>query len=236
CWRAAAATTRCTRSSTGSSPTSSSRPGRATSRWRGRKPAPRRPPRPRAGAWAACSGAAARALPVPLSKKFEPSFGPARLRGRQTGGRCMRKAWLAGLGLLLLPALPAVGDEWTHQYQLKGRPELRVTTDDGSVQIETSDRREIGARVTTGGWRIAPDEVTITETQTGDRVEIEVKVPHERWGMNFGHRDIKVALQVPREAELDSRTGDGSVRVPPVSGNVRIFTGDGSITADGLQG
>jgi len=148
----------------------------------------------------------------------------------------MRKAWLAGLGLLLLPALPAVGDEWTHQYQLKGRPELRVTTDDGSVQIETSDRREIGARVTTRGWRIAPDEVTITETQTGDRVEIEVKVPHERWGMNFGHRDIKVALQVPREADLDIRTGDGSVSVPPVSGNVRIFTGDGSITADGLQG
>ena len=133
----------------------------------------------------------------------------------------MRKAWLAGLGLLLLPALPAVGDEWTHQYQLKGRPELRVTTDDGSVQIETSDRREIGARVTTRGWRIAPDEVTITETQTGDRVEIEVKVPHERWGMNFGHRDIKVALQVPREADLDIRTGDGSVSVPPVSGNVR---------------
>ncbi len=148
----------------------------------------------------------------------------------------MRKAWLAGLGLLLLPALPAAGDEWTHQYALKGRPDLHVTTDDGSVQIDASDRREIGARVTTRGWRIGPDEVTISESQTGDRVDIEVRVPHEHWGMNFGHRDIKVILQVPREADLDIRTGDGSVGVQPVSGHVRIFTGDGSITADGLQG
>jgi len=114
--------------------------------------------------------------------------------------------------------------------------DLHVTTDDGSVQIDASDRREIGARVTTRGWRIGPDEVTISESQTGDRVDIEVRVPHEHWGMNFGHRDIKVILQVPREADLDIRTGDGSVGVQPVSGHVRIFTGDGSITADGLQG
>jgi hypothetical protein len=148
----------------------------------------------------------------------------------------MRKAWLAGLGLILLPALPAAGDEWTHQYALKGRPDVHVTTDDGSVQIETADRREVGARVTTRGWRIGSDEVTITESQTGDRVDIEVRVPREHWGMNWGHREIRVILQVPKEADLDVRTGDGSVSVQPVSGHLRIFTGDGSISADGLQG
>jgi DUF4097 and DUF4098 domain-containing protein YvlB len=148
----------------------------------------------------------------------------------------MHKAWLAGLGLLFLPALPARGDEWTHQYQLKGRPEVHVTTDDGSVRIDTSDRREIGARVTTRGWRLGADEVTITESQTGDRVDIEVRVPRNHWGMNFSHREIKVALDVPREADLDIRTGDGSVSVQPVSGRLRIFTGDGSITAEGLRG
>src|SRR5438445_7023330 len=148
----------------------------------------------------------------------------------------MRKAMLAGLGLLLALALPALGDEWTHQYQLKGRPELHVTTDDGGVVIEASDRREIGARVTTRGWRIVPDEVTVTESQAGDRVDIEVRVPRDHWGMNFGHREIKLTLQVPREADLDIRTGDGSVSVQPVSGRLRIFTGDGSITAEGLKG
>jgi len=148
----------------------------------------------------------------------------------------MRKAWLAGLAFLLVAAAPARGDEWSRQYPLKGRPEVHVTTDDGSVQIEATDRPEVAARVTTRGWRIGPDEVTITESQTGDRVDIEVRVPHDRWGLDFGHRSITVAVQVPRQADLDIRTGDGSVSVQPVSGRLRIFTGDGSITADGLRG
>lgn len=148
----------------------------------------------------------------------------------------MRKAWLAGLGLLLFSAPPAPGEEWAHQYALKGRPDVHVTTDDGSVQIEVSDRPEVSARVTTRGWRIAPDEVTITESQTGDRVSLEVRVPRYHWGMSFSHRSITVALQVPRQSDLDIRTGDGSVSVQPVSGRLHIFTGDGSITAEGLQG
>jgi hypothetical protein len=32
-----------------------------------------------------------------------------------------------------------------------------VKTDDGSVRIATSTAAEIGARVTTEGWRIAPE-------------------------------------------------------------------------------
>ena len=83
----------------------------------------------------------------------------------------MRVAWMSGLALVALAANPARGDEWSHQYPLKGRPELHVKTDDGSVRIETGAGSEIDARVTTVGWRIAPAEVTITESQTGDRVE-----------------------------------------------------------------
>ena len=135
-----------------------------------------------------------------------------------------------------MAAAPARGDEWSRQYPLKGRPEVHVTTDDGSVQIEATDRPEVAARVTTRGWKIGPDEVTITENQTGDRVDIEVRVPHDRWGLDFGHRSITVVVQVPRQSDLDIRTGDGSVSVQPVSGRLRIFTGDGSITADGLRG
>ncbi len=149
----------------------------------------------------------------------------------------MSNAWRAGLVLgIVAAAPPGRADEWSRQYPLKGRPELHVTTDDGSVRIEASDRPQIEARVETIGWAIAPDGVTVTESQTGDRVDIEVRLPHRHWGFGTGHRSVKVTLRVPRAADLDVRTGDGSVEVAPVSGRIRLSTGDGSITADGLQG
>ena len=148
----------------------------------------------------------------------------------------MRVAWMSGLALVALAANPARGDEWSHQYPLKGRPELHVKTDDGSVRIETGAGSEIDARVTTVGWRIAPGEVTITESQTGDRVDIEVRLPKDRHGFGTGHRSITVALRVPKQADLNVHTGDGGIEVQPVSGQLDLSTGDGSITADGLQG
>jgi len=148
----------------------------------------------------------------------------------------MRVAWMSGLALVALAASPARGDEWTHQYPLKGRPELHVKTDDGSVRIETGTGSEIDARVTTVGWRVAPGEVTITESQTGDRVEIEVRLPKDHHGFGSGHRAVNVNLRVPKEADLTVHTGDGSIEVQPVSGQIDLSTGDGSITADGLQG
>jgi hypothetical protein len=146
-----------------------------------------------------------------------------------------KKAWLAGLALVLGTAAWAPADEWSHRYALKGRPDLHVQTDDGSVRVEAGDRSEIEALVTTEGWRIGEGEVSIAESQTGDRVSIEVRIP-QRWHTGFKHRSVKLLLRVPREADLDVRTGDGGVDVEPISGKVAIFTGDGHIAAQGLRG
>jgi len=148
----------------------------------------------------------------------------------------MRVAWVSGLALVALAASPVRGDEWSHQYPVKGGPELHVKTDDGRVRIETGAGSQIDARVTTVGWRIAPGEVTIAESQTGDRVEIEVRLPRVRLGFGPGHRSISVVVRVPKQVNLDVQTGDGSIEVQPVSGRLDLSTGDGSITADGLQG
>ena len=98
----------------------------------------------------------------------------------------MRVAGVVGLALVVLVARPARGDEWSHQYPLKGKPQLHVKTDDGSVKIEASAGPQVDARVTTEGWRIAPGEVTVTESQTGDRVDIEVRLPKTRHWLGPG--------------------------------------------------
>src|SRR6266511_3146399 len=149
----------------------------------------------------------------------------------------MSKAWRAGFVLgVVAAAAPGRADEWSRQYPLKGRPELHVTTDDGSVRIEAGDRPQIEARVETTGWAIAPDGVTVTESQTGDRVDIEVRLPHRHWGFSIGHRSVKVTLRVPRAADLEVRTGDGSITADGLQGEVRLHTGDGPIRATGLDG
>jgi len=145
----------------------------------------------------------------------------------------------ATLQLSLAAALlstAAFADEWSKKFVISGRPELRVDSNDGSVTIRPWDRKEIDVRVTTSGWRIAPGEVQIVDHQLGDRVELEVRMPHRPFSIVFRHRSIRVEIQAPRELRSDIRTGDGSITVDSLRGETHLHTGDGSIEADSLDG
>ncbi|MGB0036164.1 MAG: DUF4097 family beta strand repeat-containing protein [Candidatus Acidiferrales bacterium] len=134
-------------------------------------------------------------------------------------------------------AAPARADDWSKTYQISGKATLEVTTDDGDVSIVSADQKQIDAHVITQGWKISSDEVRIEESQNGDNVRLNVKLPHFNWGIFGGrHRSVRVELRVPRELNLDIRTGDGNVSAQPVAGRIKIDTGDGNVTANGLRG
>ncbi len=143
------------------------------------------------------------------------------------------KAWLVALACVLVVAVSASADEWSHRYTVNGRPDLQLRTDDGAIRVESGDRTDVEAVVTTEGWRIGNGEVTVTESQTGDRVSIDVKVPH---GHVLGHHKVQLLVRVPRQADLDVQTGDGGVDVGPLSGKVAVSTRDGHVTVEGLHG
>jgi len=147
--------------------------------------------------------------------------------------------WRTALHLSLacgLISTAALADEWTKRYTISGRADLRVDANDGAVIIHTWDRKEIDARVTTIGWRLAPNEVQVIEHQAGDRVELEVRIPHRPFNIVLGRRSIRVELDVPRELRSDIRTGDGSITAQGLHGDTHLHTGDGHIEADGLDG
>ena len=129
----------------------------------------------------------------------------------------------------------ALADDWSKTFQISGHPDLRVNANDGSVTVRTWDRKEIEARVTTVRWRI-PSDVQVIDHQTGDHVEIEVRMPHHAFAFNFGQRNIQVELRVPRELRSDIRTGDGSIVAENLRGETRLSTGDGRIEATSLDG
>lgn len=149
----------------------------------------------------------------------------------------MHKTWLVGLALVsLAAAAPARADEWSKKYSVTGKPDVRINTNDGNIEILSSDQKEVDARVITSGWQI-PKEVRVSESQNGDHIVIEARVPHANWNW-FGssHRSLRIEVRVPREADLDIHSGDGNVSLQPVAGHIRVDTSDGNIDADGLKG
>ncbi|MHB8540860.1 MAG: DUF4097 family beta strand repeat-containing protein [Candidatus Acidiferrales bacterium] len=131
---------------------------------------------------------------------------------------------------------------WSKTYKLTGRPNLRVITNDAHVDLYTSDGGQIDAHVTTTGWPIAKSGgdsgVKITESQTGNNINLEVHVPsfiHLQF-FSWRNRSVRIELHVPRDADFDVETGDGSVTSQAFNGKLRISTGDGNIDAHGLKG
>ena len=154
----------------------------------------------------------------------------------------MRRFCLAfcGLGVALIftlaAAVPAHAEEWQKTYKLAGRPNLRVITNDGHVDLYVSGSNQIDAHVTTNGWPIGDNGVRITESQTGNEVDLEVHVPTFHFSFGWNNRSVRVELSLPRDADFDISTGDGSVTSQAFRGQLRISTGDGNIDATGLKG
>ena len=128
----------------------------------------------------------------------------------------MRKFFIVSLLFLTVTAL-AFADEWNKTFPVTAKPDFRLVTDDANLNVVSSDAKEIRVNVTTRGWKI-PDDVKVVERQEGDHVNVEVRMVHKdhiSWGMN---RSIRVDVSVPRETNLDLRTGDGNVVVDAVKG------------------
>ena len=147
----------------------------------------------------------------------------------------MNRTFLLALCLAAVFTAAALADDWSKTFQISGKPDLRVNVNDGSVSVRSWDRKEIEARVTTVHWRI-PAEVQVVDRQSGDHVELEVRMPHHQFMLNFGQHSVQVELRVPRELRSDIRTGDGSILVEGVRGETRLSTGDGRIEATSLDG
>ncbi|HEY4683645.1 MAG TPA: DUF4097 family beta strand repeat-containing protein [Candidatus Acidoferrales bacterium] len=135
---------------------------------------------------------------------------------------------------------PASGSEagtkvWSKNFAVKGTPEVVVRAGDGNIQVMPGDAQSVKAEVHVVGWEIGPREVEISDSQSGDRVEIRIRVPH-RWRWHTGRRSVDVYLTVPQKANLDLDTADGRLEVRGVAGNFHGHTRDGSILVNDAEG
>lgn len=143
---------------------------------------------------------------------------------------------IACAALMAVSAVAANAEEVTKSFVVSGRANVRAETNDGSVRVTTGDSKQVEFRVEYQGYEIGKN-LRIDARQVGDKVELVARITGH-WGISFGHntRRLHIEVRMPREADLQVETGDGSVQLESINGSVNVHTGDGSVKANSLNG
>ena len=138
------------------------------------------------------------------------------------------------LPVLALTTAALAQSDWQKSYPVSGKASLTVGTGDASTEVHSCNCREIRIRVE---WNDRhPDDYNITEFQSGDHVNFELK-EKPRMGFHMGNRrEPKVTVETPGELDLEARTSDGSLKVSSVSGTIALRTSDGGVEVSDVSG
>jgi len=130
----------------------------------------------------------------------------------------------------------ARAEEWSKSYTISGRAQVRVDTNDGAVRIATGDSKQVEFRVIYEGYELNKN-LHIDSRQDGDSVQLNARVTGH-WGFSWGrgHRGPRIEVRMPKDADLQIDSGDGSVETQPLRGRVKIHTGDGSVRVQAVDG
>jgi DUF4097 and DUF4098 domain-containing protein YvlB len=148
----------------------------------------------------------------------------------------MERLVLAALSTCLLLVPFGSAEEWSKTYTITGKPDLRVETSDADIRVDKWDQNTIEAHLIADGYKIGEHGIKITEHQTGDSVDIEVRFPVHIVTFNFkGHR-VQLDIHMPREGRVNLHTGDGSIHVANLKGTMELETGDGHEEIEAVDG
>jgi DUF4097 and DUF4098 domain-containing protein YvlB len=142
------------------------------------------------------------------------------------------------IGVLLATGLLAAtvhADDYAKSFTVSNRASVRVDTNDGSVSITTGDTKQVEFRVEYQGY-VLNKSLDIESSQQGDEVELTARIPN-KWHFSLGTiRRLHIEVRMPKDADLQVRTGDGSIKAVGLSGTIDLHSGDGSIIVSSLKG
>jgi hypothetical protein len=139
--------------------------------------------------------------------------------------------------LLMVAGFPTTThDQWSKTYQATQMPDLVVRTSDTNVRVDAWDQPTIEATVTADGYKIGEGGITISDSQAGNRIAIDVRLPREYFHVSFGRRRVDMVIHAPRSINLDLHTGDGAIEISGISGQMALRSSDGRIEANGVDG
>ena len=125
-------------------------------------------------------------------------------------------------------------------FPVAGKPEVVLSTFDGSIEIRPWDKPDVQVVVEKRG-RDKEDVavIDVQATQNGNRIEVIVSEPKNDGGLNIqfhNYRSAKLIVSLPGTSDVSARSGDGSIDIEQVTGRVQLRSGDGSIRGRSLAG
>ena len=138
-------------------------------------------------------------------------------------------------------------------FSTTGRPDVELSTFDGSIEIRSWDKPEVEVIVEKRGpSRSSIADIEVHASQSGNHITVETRSARRTGGFHFGwSRSARLIVSLPASSDIlatsgdgsidvehvdgriELRTGDGSIRGHDIGGNLNVQTGDGSITVDG---
>jgi DUF4097 and DUF4098 domain-containing protein YvlB len=159
----------------------------------------------------------------------------------------VRSSWPAVLTtiVLILPALVHAGTDdrrhsWSAGWEIAGRPDLHLHTDDARVRLHATDDDSVTVRVRAigkaSGILYSHRDPHVSFDRSGNRVDIEVLGGAVSGLFVISTQEVEVDVWAPRGSDVTLRSGDGRVELAGLSGRIDVSTGDGSIKARELEG
>lgn len=123
------------------------------------------------------------------------------------------------------------------RFAVSGRPEIAVSTFDGSIEVRPWDRPDVEVVVEKhAASKESAASIVVDAQQSGNKITVDVRAPHTS-GFSFHiGRSAKLIVSMPAAGDLAARSGDGSIDVERIAGTVDLHSGDGSIRARALKG
>ena len=126
------------------------------------------------------------------------------------------------------------------RFTVSGKPDLQLTTFDGSIEIRPGDDKTVVVEIEKRGpTKEAVDSLQVDTKQDGNRIEVTVRKPAgDSAFFGIGHMTptARLIVTMPREGNVVAKSGDGAIRVEQLRGKLELRTGDGSIHARDISG
>ncbi len=150
---------------------------------------------------------------------------------------CLR---LAPFALLfpLVAAAQSSDTSWEKSYALSGRPTLNLEVGESSLDVHpcADACSTVHIRVTAQNTKLSL--YTLEESQSGNAVRFSLKEkPHLGFHVDWhSSASVRVEVETPADVTVDAHTGDGSVSLHDLHGDITTSSSDGSQALEHVSG